>query len=183
MYFPECGPKNTEATLQLAIERAQKDGVKHIVIASTTGRTAKRAMEIAAGKGLQMVFVTHNTGFAKPGEQEFSAEIRREVEAAGGRVLTGTTALRGIGSAIKARCGWSEDEVVRATLRIFCQGVKVGLEMAAMACDAGLVPPLDIITVAGTGNGADTILKIHAQPSNMFFDMRVREIIAKPANF
>lgn len=183
MYFPECGPKNTEVTLQLAIERAVKDGIKHVVIASTTGRTAKRAMELAAGKGLQMIFVTHNTGFAKPGEQEFSPEIRREIEAAGGRVLTGTAVLRGIGSAIKARCGSSEEEIVRATLRVFCQGVKVCLEIAAMACDAGLAPPGDIIAVGGTGKGADTVLKIHAQPSNMFFDMRVREIIAKPLNF
>jgi hypothetical protein len=183
MYFQECGPKNTEATLQLAIERAVKDGIKHVVIASTTGRTAKRAMEVAAGKGLQLVFVTHNTGFAKPGEQEFLPEIRREVEAAGGRVLTGTSVLRGIGSAIKTKCGYSEEEIVRATLRIFCQGVKVCLEMAAMACDTGLVPPGDIIAVAGTGKGSDTILRLHAQPSNMFFDMRVREIIAKPLNF
>ncbi|MDQ7778159.1 MAG: pyruvate kinase alpha/beta domain-containing protein [Planctomycetota bacterium] len=183
MYFDEFGPKNTETTLKLAFERAVKDGVKHVVIASTTGRTAKRAVELAAGQGLQLVFVTHNTGFAKPGEQEFSAEIRREVEAAGARVLTGTATLRGIGAAIKARCGSSEEEIVRSTLRMFCQGTKVCLEMAAMVSDAGLVPPGDIIAVAGTGKGSDTILKIHAQPSNQFFDMKVREVIAKPRNF
>jgi uncharacterized protein len=53
----------------------------------------------------------------------------------------------------------------------------------AMAADAGLVPPSDVIAVAGTGRGADTCCVIRANSSNRFFDIKVREIIVKPKEF
>jgi hypothetical protein len=63
------------------------------------------------------------------------------------------------------------------------QGVKVCVEIAAMACDAGLAPADDVICVAGTGQGADTACLIKADSSNRFFQIRVREILAKPREF
>ena len=49
------------------------------------------------------------------------------------------------------------------------------------ACDAGMVPEgEDIIAVAGTGKGADTVAIVQARPSDRFLDVRVRQILAKP---
>lgn len=64
------------------------------------------------------------------------------------------------------------------------QGVKVCVEIAGMAADAGLVPyGEEIIAVAGSGTGADTALVITPAHSNNFFDTSVKEIICKPREF
>ena len=55
--------------------------------------------------------------------------------------------------------------------------------MAAMVCDVGLAPPDDMVVVAATGCGADTVAIIKGDSSNRFFDIKVREILAKPGNF
>jgi hypothetical protein len=52
-----------------------------------------------------------------------------------------------------------------------------------MACDAGLIPPEEVIAVAGTGRGADTAAIVKAESSNRFFDIKIREIIIKPYEF
>jgi len=66
-------------------------------------------------------------------------------------------------------------------LMMFCEGFKVAVEIAAMAADAGLVrTDEDIISIAGTGKGADTALVIRPAISKRLFDLRVKKILAKP---
>lgn len=53
-----------------------------------------------------------------------------------------------------------------------------------MAADAGLIlVDKDIIAIAGTGKGADTALRIRPANAAKFFDLKIREIIAKPHDF
>jgi len=53
-----------------------------------------------------------------------------------------------------------------------------------MATDAGLIPVnKDIVAIAGTGRGADTALRIKPANASRFFDLRIREVIAKPHDF
>ena len=52
-----------------------------------------------------------------------------------------------------------------------------------VASDAGLVPPADVIAVAGTGRGADTCCLIRGNSSNRFFEIKVKKIITKPKEF
>ena len=50
-----------------------------------------------------------------------------------------------------------------------------------MAVDAGLIPEgMEIIAIGGTGRGADTALVIKSASASRFFDLEVREVIAKP---
>jgi hypothetical protein len=50
-----------------------------------------------------------------------------------------------------------------------------------MAADAGLIrTDEDVISVGGTGKGADTALLLRPVNSFNFFDLKVREIICKP---
>ena len=42
MTFEKQGPHNTEAALKLAIEAAREEGIHKIVVASSTGATAKK---------------------------------------------------------------------------------------------------------------------------------------------
>ena len=53
-----------------------------------------------------------------------------------------------------------------------------------MAADAGLIPvDRDIVAIGGTGYGADTALRIRPANAAKFFDLKIKEIIAKPLNF
>ena len=53
-----------------------------------------------------------------------------------------------------------------------------------MAADAGLVrTDEDVISIGGTGKGADTALLIQPANSSNFFDLKIKEIICKPSIF
>jgi hypothetical protein len=69
-------------------------------------------------------------------------------------------------------------------LRRFGEGAKVCIEITMMAADAGLIPvDQDVVAIAGTGRGADTALRIHPANAARFFDLKIREVIAKPIDF
>ncbi len=181
MYFDKPGSENTDKTLEIAISEAEQRGISHLVVASTTGATAKKTLKAISGTKLKLIVVTHNVGFAKEGEDKFDPKTRKKIENAGHIVHTGTMVSRNLSKAISQNLGgYSETELVSATLRMFSQGIKVCVEMAAMACDAGLIPFSDVICVAGTESGADTAVIIRANSSNRFFDIKVREILCKP---
>ncbi len=184
MYFEKPGQKNTETTLEIAHKEIAARGIGHVLVASTFGDTGLAAARKFAGGPAKLIVITHNAGFKQEGICEIDPKKAAEIEQLGGRVYTGTMVTRGLGSAIRDRCGnYSEEVIVADTLRIMGQGVKVCVEMAAMACDAGLVPPVDVIAVAGTGRGADTCLVVKANSSNRFFDIKVREVLAKPSEW
>jgi len=184
LYFERPGRENTDRILQAALKRAIALGIDHVVVASTSGRTALRAVELARQTGYpgRLVVVGEHAGFTKPGEQLLSPEARQALEAAGARIVIGTHALSSAARAFRLKYGGiSILEVVADTLRLFSQGVKVAVECSLMAADAGAVPvDRDIIAVGGTGSGSDSALVLRAANQNRFLDMKIREIIGMP---
>ena len=72
-------------------------------------------------------------------------------------------------------------EVMAYTLRLFGEGTKACVECSVMAADAGLIPvDRDVIAIGGTQVGEDTALVLQPACSSRFFDLEIREIIAKP---
>jgi hypothetical protein len=71
---------------------------------------------------------------------------------------------------------------VDKTSEVLGAGIKIAIEAAVMATDAGEVGEgAEIISCAGTFKGLDTALVVRATPSMRFFkDLEVREVIAKP---
>jgi len=183
MYFEKAGYENTDATLKIVREEATKRGIQYVLVASTTGNTGLKALKMFKETNLKPIVVTHNTGFKQPGIQELDTTMREEIEKLGGKVLTSTMILRSLGTAIRGKMYYSQEQIIADTLRMMGQGTKVCVEMAAMAADAGLIPCEDIISVAGTGKGADTALIIEANSSNRFFDIKIKEVLVKPKNF
>ncbi|MFH0942124.1 MAG: pyruvate kinase alpha/beta domain-containing protein [Chloroflexota bacterium] len=179
-YFENPGTENTEAVLRLVKKRAGELGIKTIVIASTRGETAVQAMEILGG--FKVIFVSHTAGFREADSQEFSREAHQAVEAKGATVLTTTHAFGGLSRAVRNKYDTPGlGDIVAGTLRIFGEGMKVVCEIALMAADSGLVSTAeDIISVAGTGHGADTAVVLRPVNTHRFFDLKVREIICKP---
>ena len=71
--------------------------------------------------------------------------------------------------------------IIANTLRRFGEGTKVAVEIVMEASNAGLVPEdAEVLAVAGTGYGADTVLLIKAKPSKRFLKLEVLEILARP---
>ena len=184
MYFAKAGKENTQQTLDVARAVAIGRGIKHVVVASTVGETGLAAARALQGTGINLVVVSHSAGFREEGKQSFDPELKRQIEALGGTIYTGTMVLHGLGNALKEKGGASPGQIVADSLRILGQGTKVCVEITAMAADAGLVPAgSDVIAVAGSGRGADTAAVIKANTSNRFFSIRLREYLAKPLDF
>ncbi|MFH1775031.1 MAG: pyruvate kinase alpha/beta domain-containing protein [Chloroflexota bacterium] len=179
-YFEQKGKENSEEVLRLARQRADELGITSIVVASTVGDTAVRAVDVF--QGMKVVVVTHAAGFHEPNTQEFTAENRKAVEDKGGIVLTSAHAFGGISRAIKNKFATVvTGDIIAQTLRIFGQGTKVVCEIALMAADSGLVrTDEDLIAVAGSGRGADTAMVIRPACSHNFFELVVREVLCKP---
>ncbi len=179
-YFEAPGKQNTETVLRIVKDYAEKNAVKDILIASTTGETGVLASKLLGN--LNLAVVTHHTGFLQPDMQELKEENRQQILATGAKILTATHALSGAERAIRKRFSTVEPlEIIANTLRLFGEGTKVCVEIALMAADAGLTPTeRDVVAVAGSHRGADTALLIRPATSSRFFDLEVKEIIAKP---
>lgn len=182
-YFNEAGKQNTDALLSIVKEYVEKEGIRDIVVASTTGETGAKASKIF--KGCNIVIVTHCFGFREPGKIELEDEYRREILANGAKIFTGTHALSSIERAIRKDFGTIQPlELIANTLRLMGEGTKVCVEITLMAADAGLIPvDKDVIAIAGTGRGADTALRIQPANTGRFFNLKIKEVIAKPRNF
>ena len=180
VYFEKAGSENTEVVLHITRQRAEELGIKNIVVASTTGDTAVKAMD--ALKGLRVIVVSHVTGLYEPNIQEFTEENRQKVETKGGVILTAAHAFAGLSRAMRHKHNmYLLGDIVADTLRIFGEGTKVACEVALMAADAGLVrTDEDIISIGGTSHGADTAIVLAPVNTHHFFDLKVKEVLCKP---
>lgn len=181
--FEKPGYKNTRQTLDVLEDGLSRFGVDQVVVASTYGDTGLAAARLLQDRNLNLIVITHNYGFKEPAHLEMAPETRKGIESLGGRVYTGTMPFRNIGTAIREKQEYCQQDLVANTLRLFGQGIKVCVEIALMAADAGLITTEDVLTVAGTGRGADTVALISPQSSNRLFDLKIKEILAKPLNW
>lgn len=182
MYFDTPGKINTLETLQKAHARAKESGIEEIVVASTKGDTAHAALEIFTGFALKVV--TYHCGFKEPFQTIMPAKVRKELEEKGIAVVSATHALSGVERAVaKKHSGIYPALLIADTLRLFGQGTKVAVEIAIMAADAGVLSGKDIISIGGTGRGADTALVLKPANQSDLFDLKIREIICKPKDF
>ena len=180
VYFDKPGSDNTEEAFSIAKKRAEELGIKTIVVATTMGETGARAAEFF--KGLKVVVVTHVTGFREPDVQQLTDENRKKIESKGAVIVTAAHAFTGVEGALRKKFDMHlHGDIIATTLRIFGQGMKVVCEVTLMAADAGVVrTDEEVITIAGTGRGADLAVVLKPTNSSNFFDLRVQEILCKP---
>ena len=177
VYFEDIGPENTEATFSLVLERLKAQGIKKLVLASTTGATAKKALEFFEDAGVKLIVVPHQHDFHRD-RNAFSEELVKALRDSGHDVHFGTMLFHTDGLYES-----TTPTVMANLLRCFCQGVKVCFEIVLMVTDAGLVASGEkVIVVAGTARGSDTALVMQAASSQHPKRLRVNEIICKPLN-
>jgi hypothetical protein len=182
-YFAEAGKTNTDTLLELVKRYVEKEDIEDIVIASTTGETGAKASKIL--KDHNVVVVTHFSGFQEKGRSELQEEHRHEILTNNAKIFTGTHALSSAERAIRKDFGTLQPlQLIANVLRLWGEGTKVCVEITLMAADAGLISTdKDIIAIAGTGKGADTALRILPANASRFFELRIKEVIAKPIKF
>lgn len=129
VYFEKPGSDNTEEVLGIARQRAGELGIKTILIASTRGILAARAMDVFGG--LKVIAVSHSTGFREPNVQEFTEANRKLVEGRGGIVLTATHVFAGVSRASRNKLNTvAIGDLVAEVLRLFGQGMKSSAKSA-----------------------------------------------------
>ncbi|TFG91524.1 MAG: hypothetical protein E4H15_05645 [Syntrophobacterales bacterium] len=183
-YFEKAGHENTHDVLKLVSQRAKQLGISTVLVATCSGKTAMEAID-HLDPDIQTIAVTHYTGFVRPDHQEMKDETRRMLESKGVRVLTCMHAFGGVGRGIRMKLNtYQVEEIMAYTLRMFGQGTKVAVELALMAADAGFVrTDEDVISIGGTEKGADTALLLRPANSSDIFNLKVKEVICKPAIF
>lgn len=184
-YFEKPGIQNTDFVIQAAKQRIQELKIRHVVVASTTGTTALKVWDALKDLNVSIVCVGEHYGFWGGDEQKFSDEMRKELERKGVRVFIGSHGLSGVGRSITNKFkGISHTEIIAYTLRQLGQGVKVCVEIAIMAADAGLIPTdREVVAIGGTSKGADSAVVLRPAHMHNYFDLEIREIIAKPRQF
>ncbi len=181
VYFEKPGEENSPAAIEAAMKYLD-EGIEHFVVATTRGKTGAAFAEALSGRNVNLVCVTHSAGFREPSRLELNAELKLTIEEHGGKVLTATMLSHSIETAIMEKHqGLYPTYLIAQTLRLFCQGVKVAVEIVMQAADAGLIPEAEpVVAVAGSGWGADTVCLVRSAASKRFFDVRILEIAARP---
>ncbi len=177
VYYETVRTENTETTFDLVKKKLNTSGIKKLVLASTTGATAKKAIDFFKEMDVKIVVVAHQYGFLRE-TNRFPQELVKTIRNAGHEVYFGTMLFH-----TEDFYGSSIPTIMANLLRCFSQGTKVCFEIALMATDAGLLASGEkVMAIAGTGRGADTALVMQAASSRNLKKLRVNEMICKPLN-
>ncbi|MBU7030962.1 MAG: hypothetical protein HXS53_00395 [Theionarchaea archaeon] len=187
-YFEFCGEVNTEEVLHVVKDRCDRSKISAVIIASETGRSAVKAVDILEGT-VDVVVVTHYPAKTWGPKGDIPIGLMREeytksrewLENQGVKIVQGTRPLAPPSRSID----WEHptpEGIIDKTLEVFGAGTKIAIEAALMATDAGVIAEQDeVISCAGTFKGLDTALLVKpTYTMNFFRDFEVREILARP---
>jgi uncharacterized protein len=185
IYFDKPGEQNLKLLLEYASSRAKELDIKTIVIATTHGGTALTAKRVIDDPTVKIIAVSIAEGFSMREGWCMTKNERKKLDEEGIHVLTGSHALGdGVASAFAEKYGGKPvEEIVRDAFYRFGQGMKVCVEVVLMAADSGLISLDDeVMAIGGTSSGADTCIIVKPAYPRTFFDLEIREILAKPRN-
>lgn len=177
VYFEDVKAENTDIVFELVQERLNAGGINKVVIASTMGATARKAMDFFQESGVKLVVVPHQFDFMRE-VNPFPQELVKTLREAGHEVHFGTMLFH-----TENLYESNTPTLMANVLRCFSQGIKVCFEIVLMTTDAGLLTKGEkVIAVAGTGRGSDTALVMQASSSRNMKKLRINEILCKPLN-
>lgn len=157
-YFVAPGRENLDETLALVKKNAEELGIEDVVIASTTGFTARKALEALKNTGVKLTFVG-------TGRERFPNNLIEELTEKDCNIC------------FSHEVSYDYPDPVKTAYRLFCQGVKVAIEIAMIAAQENYVSTeKDVISMGKW----DTALIIKPSTSSQFENLKVRELICKP---
>jgi len=188
-YFDEPGEENTQMVIEAVSERLELGGIRRVIIASTSGKTALEFARSLKGKA-ELICVSEAPYRREWGEQWpcLKQEFRQELEKLGVAIVDRAPYV--LHSSVLEAARWpdtSPERLVKEILYSFGQGMKVAVEVALTAVSCGYATPYeDVIGIGGSSKGADTAIVLRATYPASLFDkdpakrLEVREIIAMP---
>lgn len=192
-YFDEPGPQNMNHVIEIVKDRIGKGGIKYVIVCSISGKSALKMSEALHGFNIQVICATGTPAWQIHGYKWplVRGEIRRKLEGLSVKIiertpstLSGDTVDYGL-----ARYGWVPASwIVAETLEAMGgYGLKTAVEGVLMATDSGTIPSsIEVISVAGTGSGADTAIVAKSAYSACMFSrdvekrFQILEILAVP---
>lgn len=181
-YFDKKGSVNTDRALEIALACCEEKGIRKIVVASSTGKTALRLHD-KAKPSIEVIAVTYGAGSKYREEVEEFNRNRETLVEKGIRVVRGIHALSATERTFenKYKSGFIPLNIVADTLRMFSQGMKVCVEVAVMAAEAGFVTPdEEVVAVGGTGTGADTAVVLKPAYAAGMFETKFKAVLCMP---
>lgn len=186
-YFDFCGEINTEKVLELSKERALELGIKKVIVASETGLSALKAVEML--DGIEVIVVTsalgtkvEHTGMGDlligiPDEEIFK-KVNKKCT-----VVRGTDPFHNINAPFHEM---TNEKIIRAILHCISSGVSVCILGVLMATDNGVLKKgEEVIACGGSFLGLDTACVVRASNSVDLFTeegLVIEEILCKPRN-
>lgn len=171
-YFEKGGEDNTAETLKIALKRYKEGGIDAIVVASTVGKTAKKAAEVFAEEKVPLLIV----GEVLEGKQSPPPDVCKSLKAKGHRVIWGLPM-----GAMSKFSREDTPQMVADTYKRISEGFKVVCEIVLIATSSGyLQKGQKVLSIAGTHSGADTAVVARAAGFADFKAFQVHEILCKP---
>jgi len=191
LYLEKPGRNNTDKVVEVVMQRLAEGGLKTVVVASTTGYTARKMSEaLEAQRGVALISVAEGALMREWGAEypSLRPETKQELEDRGVTVADKIPYL--LHNSPFEYTQWkvpTPEGIVTETLYAFGQGLKVAVEVVLIAVASGFLEPFqEVIAVGGTGRGADTAIVAYATYPNHLFSQdqakrfRIRELLCKP---
>lgn len=113
LYFDNVGESNTDTVIEAAAKRAAELQISHIVVASTSGRTALKMAEAVKGSGIKVIGISHQYGQKEKGKWEVEEKYKKKLEELGGIITTQSHIFSGVERSITKKFGgYSRVEVI-----------------------------------------------------------------------
>ena len=190
VYFTEPGILNTKSVIEAVGDRLEQGDLEIVLVPATTGQTAEQ-FKHALKKDIKIVSVSEKDTLLA------CRQIGQSTEGLLGKLMrnhlkkdserTEKKRAREIFDMTFLPFCSEKWNAVKETLYAFGQGMKVAIEVSIAAVETLKVPPYTkIISVGGTGEGADTAIVITTSTQKEAFGKNpnnrliIHEIIAMP---
>jgi hypothetical protein len=193
-YFNQPGKQNTKATINsVRAYLKEETAVEAVIVASVSGETALKCSQELSGSKVPVICVTAPPSWQNYPEYKYpfiTQTMRRKLEKAGVTIVDSIPS--GLCDTIDYSFGrygyrpplWA---FIETLLAVGGYGLKTAIECMLMATDGGYVRPFrEVISIAGTGKGADTAIVVNSCFASTAFSndskkrLVVKEILAMP---
>ncbi len=160
-YFTAPGEANSNATLKTVRDWAQKYHIKRVFVPSKSGQTAQKAYNLFKNAGIRLTVVGTDPNI-------FSSEVLAQLKNNGTRVC------------FYKDVPYTYPLEMKTAYRRMGEGFKVAVELGIIAAYLDEGDDSEVICLGGTKKGVDTALVVKPAKSDVFDQLEVREILAKP---
>lgn len=188
-YFEEPGEQNTDDVVEAVKKRVEATGIRHVLVASDSGGTALKFAE--AMSSMARVYCVCQGPILREWNipwPTMKPECRERLEELGVMILDRVPFF--FHNSVYTAAKWeamNPEKLVKETLYLFGQGLKVAVEVVLIATMCGYLEPYqEVIGVGGSSRGADTAIVVRATYPTAIFSkdpkkkLEIREIIAMP---